>query len=898
MTPEGKSSSWLAAALGLAKGESAFPWQVRLLDALVRGDLPRALDLPTGLGKTSVIAIWLVARALGAPIPRRLVYVVDRRAVVDQATAVAEQLRCWVDSDAAVRQALGLSTPLPISTLRGQHADNRAWLADPASPAIVLGTVDMVGSRLLFSGYGVSSKMRPYHAGLMGADTLVVLDEAHLVPPFEKLVGQIARGIDADSRPLGASADGLAATVRPLRLLSLSATGRRPLEGETFSLDTADHQHPVVQQRLGASKRLMLFGEVPAKELPEALAAHAWDLSGKGTRPTRVIVFVNSREHALRIQQALDKVAGKPGRTELFVGGRRVYERELAAQRLEAMGFIAGGSVQADHPSFLIATSAGEVGVDLDAEHAVCDLVAWERMVQRLGRVNRRGSGDAAVAVVPAANDDVQAQDTQSAVIELLQALPQHPDGSYDGSPAALGALKKRAEMLSVIERGSTPAPLHPPLQRACVEAWAMTSLETHTGRPEVGPWLRGWPDKEEPPQTTVVWRTHLPVTSDSPSRLLGPKDLELFWDAAAPHLSEQLQVEMPQALEWLIRRAKALQTAKPASATNDGPLDTLAPLAPADVLAMVARDGGADCQLLRANDVLSSRQKRDLERLLSGATLVVDRRVGGLVGGLLADESDEPVSDVTEQGTESTPGPVPFRLWRVTEDELAAPAPGWRTEATFALKRSDDGVSAWLVVRSRTDQQAESEEGRSGAQRAQGLQEHQSWTEAAARRIALSLNLPANMTEMLATAARLHDEGKRAARWQQAFHAPADGQAPYAKTVGRPDLAVLDGYRHEFGSLLYAEADSRLRALSPELQDLCLHLIAAHHGAARPVIRIEGAEEPPSRAIRRAQDVALRYARLSSVWGPWGLAWWEALLRAADQQASRRNEEEGAAHG
>ena len=38
--------------------------------------------------------------------------------------------------------------------------------------------------------------------------------------------------------------------------------------------------------------------------------------------------------------------------------------------------------------------------MDLDADHMVCDLVAWERMVQRLGRVNRRGDGDAKVVVV------------------------------------------------------------------------------------------------------------------------------------------------------------------------------------------------------------------------------------------------------------------------------------------------------------------------------------------------------------------------------------------------------------------------------------------------------------------------------------------------------------------
>jgi CRISPR-associated endonuclease/helicase Cas3 len=41
-----------------------------------------------------------------------------------------------------------------------------------------------------------------------------------------------------------------------------------------------------------------------------------------------------------------------------------------------------------------------------------------------------------------------------------------------------------------------------------------------------------------------------------------------------------------------------------------------------------------------------------------------------------------------------------------------------------------------------------------------------------------------------------------------------------------------------------------------------------------------------------RARDVAMRFARLQKRWGPWGLAWWEALLRAADAQASRDNDE------
>lgn len=894
MTTDDRAGRWLQVALGLDSTAAPFPWQTRLLDDLVQGRLPSALDLPTGLGKTSVMAIWLVARALGAPVPRRLVYVVDRRAVVDQATGVAEQLRAWVEGDAEVRAALGLAASLPISTLRGQQADNKAWLADPSSPAIVLGTVDMVGSRLLFGGYGVSRKMRPYHAGLLGADTLVVLDEAHLVPPFERLVGQIATRRDADGRVLGAESSDRAAIVPPLRVLSLSATGRRPVAGQTFVLDADDRAHPVVQQRLSARKRLMLFPEVSAKDLPEALAAHAWDLAGNGTRPARTIVFVNSREHAQKVKLALDKLLGKHGQVELFVGGRRVFEREGAAQRLDALGYIAGSGAPAEQPSFVIATSAGEVGVDLDAEHAVCDLVAWERMVQRLGRVNRRGWGDAVVVAVPAVRDEEPALSGQAAVAALLECLPRHADGFLDASPAALSALKALPELREAIERASTPAPLHPPLSRALVDAWAMTSLEAHSGRPEVAPWLRGWPDEQELPQTTLVWRTWLPVTEDEGCRLFAPRDLDLFWDAAGPHLSEQLQTDMPRVLEWLLKRAKAVQATRPAA---EVPAEGAAhPLQDSDVLAVVVRDPATDGRTLRAADVLRA-NKRDLERLLGGATLMVDRRLGGLAAGLLADDVDDPVPDVTEQGSDASPGPVPFRVARLDPDELQRLEPGWRTEATFALKRSDEGVSAWLVVRSRVQDQAGSEEGRSGAQRAQRLSEHQEWTEDAARRIAQALALPAEYAEMLAIAARLHDDGKREARWQGAFHAPP-GQPPLAKTVGRPDLALLDGYRHEFGSLPYAEAHERVRALTPELQALCLHLIAAHHGAARPLIRTQGAAEPPSRVVQRARDVALRYAELSKAWGPWGLAWWEALLRAADQQASRRNDDEGAAHG
>lgn len=236
---------WLCQALNLASGETPFPWQEDLLRRFMLGRIERSLDIPTGLGKTAVMAIWLVARACGAPLPRRLVYVVDRRAVVDQATEVAKRLRDFVDHNAEIKEKLGLGArSLPISTLRGQYVDNREWLEDPAAPAIIVGTVDMIGSRLLFEGYGTSRKMRPYHAGLLGADTLVALDEAHLVPPFEKLLEAIADG----GGMFGSRDEALRKLVPPIRLLSLSATGRASA-GSSFGLQTSDLEHLVVKRR-------------------------------------------------------------------------------------------------------------------------------------------------------------------------------------------------------------------------------------------------------------------------------------------------------------------------------------------------------------------------------------------------------------------------------------------------------------------------------------------------------------------------------------------------------------------------------------------------------------------------------------------------------------------------
>lgn len=922
-------NEWLGAALGLGEGGTPFPWQEELLNRFVQGVIPPALDIPTGLGKTAVMAIWLVARASGAQLPRRLVYVVDRRAVVDQATTEAERLRAWVERTEDAKRALGLARALPISTLRGQHVDNREWLEDPSAPAIIVGTIDMVGSRLLFEGYGVSRKMRSYHAGLLGADTLLVLDEAHLVPPFERLLATFARD---ESNAFGPGEPVLRAYVPRFELLPLSATGRE-VEG-ALELTPDDLGHPIVHKRLRAKKHLCLHSLEKEEKLEEMLARRAWELSRKGESAVRCIVFCDERRVAEKAKKIIDGLAkgdkkgGEPAvkiDSGLFVGGRRVLEREQAKEQLERLGFIAGSTGARTRPAFLFATSAGEVGVDLDADHMVCDLVAWERMVQRLGRVNRRGEPDHCIAQVdvvveqePDGIEDlmnkgpdqrtlkerhiVDRAETKRAARRMLEHLSRTDGDRFNASPGALRDVKKRVEvdpdLRALLDAATTTEPLRPALSRALVDAWSMTSLQYHAGRPAVAPWLRGWIKDE--PQTSIVWRTCLPVRGGGARPTA--KEIEGFFEAAPPHASEILETETFHVVTWLIVRAETLLRPRSVASSEETKREN-PPLRSEDVVAFVLARDGALRRTLRLDDLAlpedkkEARERReDLHEALVEATVLVDSRLGGLNGEGLLDsaETDRPRT-VDDGGPWLGEGAVRFRVRSLQANESLAWNAHWRERMRFAVDLSDDGeASRWLIVE-KWRHDAATEEDRSAA-RPQLLDEHESWAEERARSLAKALGLD-EYAEMLGVAARLHDEGKVARRWQRAFNAPRDGL--YAKTKGPINYALLDGYRHELGSLLRVLKDRRLLALSEEQQELALHLIAAHHGFARPVIGTSGCDDaPPSMLKDRAREIALRFVRLQERWGPWGLAWWEALLRAADQQASRDNDALDAAGG
>ena len=157
-----------------------------------------------------------------------------------------------------------------------------------------------------------------------------------------------------------------------------------------------------------------------------------------------------------------------------------------------------------------------------------------------------------------------------------------------------------------------------------------------------------------------------------------------------------------------------------------------------------------------------------------------------------------------------------------------------------------------------------------------QTLEEHGRRVGQAIRRIGEALGLPGPLVEALVLAGEWHDVGKSRRLWRLAAGVPPGGP-PLAKSRrGRFRPGWLGGYRHEFASV--ADAERSLPADTPH-RDLILHLIAAHHGWARPGFpwpeqcgsggfsrhepRARGADRGPVCAsLGGARSVAARVAR------------------------------------
>ncbi len=145
-----------------------------------------------------------------------------------------------------------------------------------------------------------------------------------------------------------------------------------------------------------------------------------------------------------------------------------------------------------------------------------------------------------------------------------------------------------------------------------------------------------------------------------------------------------------------------------------------------------------------------------------------------------------------------------------------------------------------------------------------------------------IAAKLVPELADTFAAAGFRHDTGKGRELWQHCM-GRCRGMV-VAKSVRAPYPKGLNGYRHELGSLIDLN----------DADELMLHLIAAHHGHARPNFKPNATDGGDLRssdaAIRAAPE---RFARLTARYGPWGLAYLEALLKAADVWASKEGPED-----
>lgn len=840
-------------------GTGPFPWQQSLYEKFIHGEIPSVADLPTGLGKTSVVAIWLIAFITHPDLmPRRLVYVVNRRTVVDQTTSEVEKLRERLCQSSELvtelnelkrRCAIDCDTPLALSTLRGQFADNREWCADPARPAVIVGTVDMIGSSLLFSRYSCGFKTRPHHAALLGQDALLIHDEAHLEPAFQKLLDEI---VVEQTRCKDA---------HPLRVLGLSATTRDA--SSAFVLTPEDEIDERVKKRLFAPKGLVLHPiDDEKKQLAEKLATIALARRDSGRA---VLVYARAVDVVQRVAEALEK---QKLPTVILTGTMRGKERdELVDTNPKFLRFLPKSS-QPDNslPTvYLVATSAGEVGVNISADDLICDLSTYESLAQRFGRVNRFGDtkGTTIDLVHPATFDESDPRDfARARTLELLRQL---------AGDASLNALRK----LDSAARSAafSPLPEIRPATDILFDAWSLTSIRnTLPGRPPVAPYLHGEPPEGELPETYVAWRLEVDKIKDNLLDYYPPQ--ELIEDCPLkPH--ELLRDRSFRVSEQLARIAD--RVAKN-SGDEEGP-----------TVWLIDDDGRVDLV------PISSFADKETAPHLDGRTVLLPPSLGGLSENGLLDGKAEPSGDSAEDVSDKTQIPVRKRLFtptqKVPDDN---PYSHWRIVRVIDLwcgrEEVEDGSGEnrywlWLEAPAASDVGGVRKAGKSVS-----LADHSCDVEGHAAAIVEKLNLPQPLARCVVLSARFHDLGKRRRRWQRGI-GNHDETIWLAKTGG--DLlprAFDEAYRHEFGSLRDAQLKTELKELGLDERDLVLHLIAAHHGRARPHFPIEEAFDPegnPTEIDALAVEVPRRFARLQRRFGRWGLAYLESLLRAADYAAS-----------
>nr|WP_256091676.1 CRISPR-associated helicase Cas3' [Candidatus Thiosymbion oneisti] len=374
----------------LATGEpEPFGYQERLAEE----PWPDLLEIPTGMGKTAGVTLawawkrgWRVGKREphdpDPNTPRRLIWCLPMRVLVEQTRKALEQ---WFGTDGLQILGKAGNDGVSVHVLMGGKSDLKTWAEYPERDMVLIGTQDMLLSRALMRGYGMSRFLWPVHFAFLHNDCLWAFDEIQLMGAGLTTSAQI----DAFRRDLTPGA--------PSRSLWLSATLRRDwLETVDFrsTLETARHfrlspqeqTSPQVAERYRAIKHLHRArtsltkdsAKSKADQYAKALADEVLEQHAAGTQ---TLVVVNTVERAQTLYQALEK--HKPEADLLLVHARfRRKERDVLTEKLKP---------ESDQDRIVVATQAIEAGVNISSRTLFTELAPWSSLVQRFGRCNRRG---------------------------------------------------------------------------------------------------------------------------------------------------------------------------------------------------------------------------------------------------------------------------------------------------------------------------------------------------------------------------------------------------------------------------------------------------------------------------------------------------------------------------
>lgn len=948
-------------------GRPPFEWQTRLLAQVVdERRWPRVLDLPTGAGKTTCIDIALYALALDALVPatrwcpRRIAMIVDRRVVVDQVAERGRKLLRALTADKVtgpVSEVARLLTslskesedPIGVFTLRGGMPKDDGWARTPDQPLILASTVDQLGSRLLIQGYGVSPGMLSVHAGLLGNDVLLLLDEVHLSQPFADTLDELDRMRQrfAGSLP------------RRFHHTFLSATPGVSSEIPFHLTDGEKRPDSALGKRLHAKKPVRFTDADDRSALELTCVQEARALIKKHDV---VAVIVNRVASASVIAHQLKEISDKDVDVALLTGRMRPLDRDDVLAGLRPRIMTGRDRHAAIEKLIVVGTQCIEAGADFDFDALVTESASLDALRQRFGRVDRLGEyengAEGLIVHDRSSKEDPVYGAAIGKTITWLKSFVSKKGKTVDFGVLAL-ATPPEDEVAAML----APKKRAPALLPAYLDLWMQTS-PAPVVVPDVSLWLHG--PRSGPADVQVIWRTDLTeddlkATDEVAAARDVPDRAVAIVGAVRPSSLEAISLPYVAALRWLRGEPPGL-VADVEGAPDEGDEGS-----GRHARARVLRWRGDDSAVISADD------------LRPGDTIVVPAVRGGIRDGCFDPTSISLVVDLAERATLLARGLPVLRLHANVLAQLGLPVldgdpaeirtalhdiaertetPRWRKLWLERLSESKktltvDTSDPWLVLEGkrirpaslRAVLQAEEtvedgvelttdEDDSFHAGREVSLAEHSKDVEHFARVYATATGLPSPVASDVALAAWLHDIGKADRRFQVMLRGGSEIEffkngTPWAKSGMPPGAKAAHrlaqrrsgypaGARHEVQSV--AMLHERLEVVTTRAHDvdLVLHLVASHHGFCRPFAPVVVDESSVDVALtghrseifgsvdfsgtssnhalhRLDAPLADRFWRLVEKYGWIELCWLEAILRLADHRASEFEQQEAA---